>query len=186
MQLKIASGKCYTFCPGLTCVNFLCPSDAIWRHRSGSTLARVMACCLMAPSHYLNQCWLIISQVLWHLPEDNFTQNTQYIHPWYEFENHKFKEIATSPRGQWVNAKEWALEPLLLSLWYIYASKANGTPHLSEHGPSTLHMLRLAYSDITRSISWLLMPWLLLSPSHQQSWYWLCLPCGRIENNWTI
>ena len=39
------------------------PNDAIWRHRSGSTLAQVMACCLKAPSHYLNQCWLIISKV---------------------------------------------------------------------------------------------------------------------------
>ena len=36
--------------------NTLRPSDAIWRHRSGSTLAQVMACCLTAPSHYLNQC----------------------------------------------------------------------------------------------------------------------------------
>ena len=35
-------------------VNSLWPGDAIWRHRSGSTLAQVMACCLMAPSHYLN------------------------------------------------------------------------------------------------------------------------------------
>ena len=43
--------------------NSLRPSDAIWRHRSGSTLAQVMACCLTAPSHYLNQCWLIISKV---------------------------------------------------------------------------------------------------------------------------
>ena len=34
--------------------------------RSGSTLAQVTACCLTAPSHYLNQCWLIISKVLWH------------------------------------------------------------------------------------------------------------------------
>ena len=44
-------------------LNSLWPSDAIWRHRSGSTLAQVMACCLKAPSHYLNQCWLIISMV---------------------------------------------------------------------------------------------------------------------------
>ena len=36
--------------------NSLWPSDTIWRHKSGSTLAQVMACCLMAPSHYLNQC----------------------------------------------------------------------------------------------------------------------------------
>ena len=41
-------------------INSLWPSDTIWRHRSGSTLAQVMACCLMAPSHYLTQCWLII------------------------------------------------------------------------------------------------------------------------------
>ena len=34
--------------------NSLRPSDAIWRHRFGSTLAQVMACCLTAPSHYLN------------------------------------------------------------------------------------------------------------------------------------
>ena len=42
-------------------VNSLGPSDATWRCRSGSILAQVMACCLTAPSHYLNQCWLIIS-----------------------------------------------------------------------------------------------------------------------------
>ena len=35
-------------------VNSLWPSDTIWRQRSGSTLAS---------SQYLNQCWLIISEV---------------------------------------------------------------------------------------------------------------------------
>ena len=30
------------------------------------TLFYVMACCLTAPSHYLNQCWVIITEVLWH------------------------------------------------------------------------------------------------------------------------
>ena len=44
--------------------NSLRPSDAILRRRTGSTLAQVMACRLTAPSHYLNQCWLIISKVL--------------------------------------------------------------------------------------------------------------------------
>ena len=48
---------------------FLWPSITIWRQRSGSTLAQGMVCCLVAPSHYLNQCWLIISKVLWHLSE---------------------------------------------------------------------------------------------------------------------
>ena len=42
------------------------PSDAIWRQRYGSTSVQVMACCLMAPTHYLNQCWLTMNKVLWH------------------------------------------------------------------------------------------------------------------------
>ena len=30
------------------------------------------------------------------------------------------------------------------------------------------------YLGLTRSISWLMMPWHLTSPGHQQPWYWLC------------
>ena len=44
-------------------INSLGPSDAIWWQKTGSTLAQVMACCLTAPSHYLNQCLLLISKV---------------------------------------------------------------------------------------------------------------------------
>ena len=47
--------------------NSLGPSEAIWRWGSWSTLVQVMAWCRQAPSHCLNQCWLIISKVLWHL-----------------------------------------------------------------------------------------------------------------------
>ena len=44
-------------------VNTLWSNDTISQHRSGSTLAQVMACCLMAPSHYLNQCGLFITNI---------------------------------------------------------------------------------------------------------------------------
>ena len=37
-----------------------------WWHKSRLTMTQVMACCLIAPSHYLNQCWPIISKVQWH------------------------------------------------------------------------------------------------------------------------
>ena len=57
-------------------LNSLWPSDVIWRQGSMSTLAQVVACCLTAPSHYLNQCWLMISDVLYHAPENNFTENS--------------------------------------------------------------------------------------------------------------
>ena len=36
-------------------INSLWPSDAIWRHKSGSALAHVMACGVTAPSLYLNK-----------------------------------------------------------------------------------------------------------------------------------
>ena len=45
-------------------INSFWPNDAIWWLRFGSILAQVMACCLMASSHYLNQCRLIISEIL--------------------------------------------------------------------------------------------------------------------------
>ena len=63
-------------------LNSLWPRDVIWRHRSGSTLVQVMACCLTAPSHYLNQCWLIISKVQRHSSECNFTRDTSAVSHW--------------------------------------------------------------------------------------------------------
>ena len=85
-------------------VNSLRPSDAIWRQWSWTTLAQVMACCLTAPSHYLNQCWLIIRGVLWHTSESSFAGIAQGIDSGYEFEKDILKNIFKSPRGQWVNS----------------------------------------------------------------------------------
>ena len=82
--------------------NSLRPSDAIWRQWSWTTLAQVMACCLTAPSHYLNQCWLIIRGVLWHTSESSFAGIAQGIDSGYEFEKYILKNIFKSPRGQWV------------------------------------------------------------------------------------
>ena len=51
--------------------NSLCPSDAIWWHKSVAILAQVMAHCLMTPSHYLSQCW-VINKGHWHWSEGIF------------------------------------------------------------------------------------------------------------------
>ena len=53
--------------------NSLWLNDTMWRHRSGSTLAQAMTCCLMAPSHYLVQCCCIINEVLEH-SQDQFSR----------------------------------------------------------------------------------------------------------------
>ena len=100
-------------------VNSLRPSDAIWRHGTRSTLAQVMACCLTAPSHYLNRCWLIINKVQWHSSEGNCANiymHTVFFILWDQFflrylshqswklvENYLSQISFKSPRGQWVN-----------------------------------------------------------------------------------
>ena len=70
-------------------LNSLWHNDAIWWHRS------------RAPSHHLNQCWLIV-KVMWHVHEDNFTGNAKDIYPWYELENYSFKTTTTSHKDIWI------------------------------------------------------------------------------------
>ena len=112
--------------------NSLRPGDVIWRHWSGLTLA----CCLMAPSHYLDQCLLIISAALWHSPKSHFTASDQATILHNEFENCTFKITATSPRGQWVNIamfyQYWRWHGLTPSMklnkaWNPFNSLAPGT-----------------------------------------------------------
>ena len=54
----------------------LAPSDTIC-NRTWPTLVQVMACFLMAPSHSLNQCWLVISEILWYSPLGDCTGNAR-------------------------------------------------------------------------------------------------------------
>ena len=67
-------------------INSLWPTDAIFRHRSMSTLAQIMVCRLTAPNHYLNQYWLIINGVLWHSPKINFQGSAHCVNFYNEFE----------------------------------------------------------------------------------------------------
>ena len=50
----------------------------------------------------LNQRWLLVSEVLWSSPENNFTVGLQAAILYIEFENYIFKITASSPRGELV------------------------------------------------------------------------------------
>ena len=94
-------------------INSLWSSDAIWWQRSGSTVAQVMACCLTAPSHYLNQCWLIISEVQWHSYKGNCTRDASAINHWNPFQNYISKISFKFPR-----ANELSVTKVMwLSVW---------------------------------------------------------------------
>ena len=103
------NGSCFViFC----WVNSLWPSDTIWRQRSGSTLAQVMACCLTAPSTIspsifelnINQkfklsemrwlyCWHIQFPV--SLQVKKFAATTKWC-PFWKFWNINYKLYLTS------------------------------------------------------------------------------------------
>ena len=78
--------------------NSLWSSNTIWRYRLRLTLTQVMACCLRALSHYLNQCRLL------SINENNLIASAQATILYDEFENYTFKINATPHKGQWVNS----------------------------------------------------------------------------------
>ena len=78
--------------------NKLWPCDTMWWHQSRSTLAQVMAYCLTAPSHYLNQCWLKWDCVA--LTWDQFHRKCWKYH--FVLWVWKMPITSTSPRTQWV------------------------------------------------------------------------------------
>ena len=53
---------------------------------------------------------------------------------------------------------------------------------LAHNELTTFLVLTLEYCGRTMSIPWLLMPWLLMSPGHQQTWHWLCRVNGSLSS----
>ena len=101
-------------------LNSLWPSDAIWQYSSGSPLTQVVPCCLTAPSHYLNQCWLVIKCILWHSPESNFPRSAHEFNQNHEFENCIFAITTPSPWVQWVKHCQLMVYTLF---WWVNARK---------------------------------------------------------------
>ena len=100
-------------------INSLWPGDAIWWHGTRLTLDQVMACCLIATSHYLNQCWLIISEDPWHSSQGIIHRWSEDTNQWNEIENFSFQMASKSPRGQWVKPKYWKLHSQKCIKWCL-------------------------------------------------------------------
>ena len=84
----------------LSRVNLLAIHDAMWHHKTWSTLAQVMAWCHQAPSHYLSQCWLLIHQFQWHSLEETFTRSLNRILKITNIKFQIYKISDTSTSGQ--------------------------------------------------------------------------------------
>ena len=128
-------------------LNLLWPNHPIYRLRSWSTQIKVMASCMMAPSHYLKQCGLIIkliNKVPWHLCQwiiikdlkipiskmrlklvlwDNFTSSPEIIHFFYS---------AVIIVLFCVMVVSWyLLSPSLILLTAVYSRGTRNPPHMS-------------------------------------------------------
>ena len=67
--------------------------------------------------------------------------------------------------------------PVNIAAWYVNCQihyRFANLLKLTTTKILTLDMQGPSHFSLTRSISWLLMPWLLRSPGHQHQWYWLC------------
>ena len=101
-------------------INSIWPRDVIWWHKSRLTLAWVMACCLMAWSHYLNQGWLLISKVPWHSHESNITVSAQAFNCIMNLKIILLKITATILRFQWVINNEISMYSIGLSPYFPF------------------------------------------------------------------
>ena len=101
-----------------------------------------MACCLMAPSHYMNPSRLFISEVMWHLSGSNLTSSIHATILHNEFENYTFKINAKSPGRQWMNdIHTWRWHALQVSImdWQL---------NISSFNPVCSQSIRIQYSEV--------------------------------------
>ena len=110
-------------------LNSLGPSDAIWHWISWSTLVQVMAWCHQATSHYLNQCWLIISKVLWHSFEEIIIRTFEDTNKYSKFEDYIYK-IQKWVKGP-IMQKAFPCHDVIMVSWLIKGIK-NGCPCIVE------------------------------------------------------
>ena len=121
-------------------IDLLWPSDTIWRHRSGSALAQVTACCLMAPSHYLNQCWLSMG----HSPKTPNPKN-QFIK--WVWKMHFYNHVHLLPYLSRANALNLQSLVRWLPRYYCFTFALN-SPYWSQ---TNLHHDQLPYNVCDRA-----------------------------------
>ena len=98
----------------------LLPSEATWHHRSWLALVQVMAYCLRAPSHYLNQC-LLINDVEWHSPvwklHDDVIKWKHFPFYWPFVQGIHQWTVSSPYKGQWRRALIFSLICAWINGW---------------------------------------------------------------------
>ena len=124
-----------------------------------------MACCLTTPSHYPNQCWLIISELLWHWPEGNFSIILTTSSPDISFKLMNLRLLAVLS----LSAKFDSTKSLGVYYWYVKTLQCghmeHGLKYIAFYYPNHIGApacLRLVYQQCAH------MPWLNTLRSQQR------------------
>ena len=135
-------------------------------YTSRSTLTQVIAWCLMAPSHYLNKCGLMVTGVLWHSPEINFIRIAHELNSQYVLQDQ------TTLLPWHPGANELRQQDLRCN-WCSIRRLPSYTPHPNNPGWA---MQMAGFMDHTEQ-----MVWILAAPTHN-----IKLQLHKIHNNITI
>ena len=137
---------------------------------SRSTLAQVMACSLTAPSHYQNQCWIVINCALWQSPESSFTRSTHELSPQYAFEDYIVKITTTSPMAN--KLTHWPLEDFNETFRWVLFKFILVTDGWSISCGIVLIWMSMDFTD-DKSTLVQVMAWCCQATSHYLSQCWL-------------
>ena len=106
-----------------------------------------------------------------------------YVEPWYGKLQHDANVIAKVDQRSYFDAQKMsAISPSDMLTAGCFLRIFKKTDQQKELGPCLwemeVHVNSAGAESRTlgtgKSISWLLMTWLLASPCHQQAWYWMC------------
>ena len=117
-----------------------------------------MACRLMAPRHYCNQCWIINNEFLWQSAEGNFTGKLPLLQLTFVIQSQHFPQMRwfmwlKSVLGKDNNPFSYVVKPGLLS-WDPLASASGSTVltpciFTATYTPETLMIWdRISCSDV--------------------------------------
>ena len=147
----------YVFINYVTWFKSLWSSDVIWRHRFGSTLAQVMACCLTVPGFSRTN-------------NDILSIGTNFSEIWIKIQQDSFKKISLK-----ISSEKW--RPLCFDV----ISRDIAALYVLWYGPGcvTNNWWRTAV-NLSNEISTKVMIYeyhtlLLTLLSYFQVWYWSCV-----------
>ena len=92
---------------------------------TGSSLVQVMVVTCSVPSHYMNQCWIIVNWTCRNNLQWNSNGNTKLFIDENAFESVVCEMAACMSRGRWVK-KTLRLLPTILPQRLLVASKLSG------------------------------------------------------------